>query len=207
MYKKAIFFDLDNTIYPVAAIGEKLFQPLFELIAKSGEFKGDLEDLKASTMRKPFQHVAAQYQMSDLLKERAMRLLHNLTYNEAIDVFPDYEAIRQLPLQKFLVTAGFTKLQFSKIYQLGIENDFTEIYVVDQTKSNDTKRSVFSGIMQSHQYSPKDILVVGDDPESELKAAKELNIDAVLYDSLRMYDQTVDLPRITDFKELEVYLN
>lgn len=61
--------------------------------------------------------------------------------------------------------------------------------------------------MLSSQHSPKDILVIGDDPESELKAANELGIDAMLYDSLRMYEQLVDLPRITDFIELETFLS
>lgn len=207
MTKKAIFFDLDNTIYPVAAIGDQLFQPLFELISKSGEFVGDFEELKTATMRKPFQHVSIQYQMSDLLKEQAMLLLRDLTYSGAITLFPDYEVIRKLPQQKFLVTAGFTKLQFSKIHQLAIETDFSGIFVVDQTISNDTKRSIFFDIMLSNQYSPKDVLVVGDDPESELKAAKELGIDAVLYDSLLLYDQMDYLPRITDFKDLKKYLS
>jgi putative hydrolase of the HAD superfamily len=34
MYKKAIIFDLDNTVYPVHSIGEELFAPLFALIMK-----------------------------------------------------------------------------------------------------------------------------------------------------------------------------
>ena len=43
MTKKALILDLDNTIYPVSAIGEKLFGKLFHLIIESGDYTGDFQ--------------------------------------------------------------------------------------------------------------------------------------------------------------------
>jgi putative hydrolase of the HAD superfamily len=37
MQKKAIIFDLDNTVYAVRTIGEELFASLFELITQDGK--------------------------------------------------------------------------------------------------------------------------------------------------------------------------
>jgi putative hydrolase of the HAD superfamily len=37
MRKKAIILDLDNTIYPVSSIGDKLFKSLLHLISDSGD--------------------------------------------------------------------------------------------------------------------------------------------------------------------------
>jgi len=41
--------------------------------------------------------------------------------------------------------------------------------------------------MQTYDYTPGDLLVIGDDPESEIKAAKALGIDTFLYDPTNRY--------------------
>ncbi|HEY5327808.1 MAG TPA: HAD hydrolase-like protein, partial [Mucilaginibacter sp.] len=77
---------------------------------------------------------------------------------------------------------GFPNLQRSKIKMLNIENDFVEIHIVDPDTSQQTKKSVFADIMTRHFYRADDVLVVGDDPESEINAAMELGIDTFLFD-------------------------
>ncbi len=61
MRKKAIILDLDNTIYPVSAIGDRLFKSLFDLIENSGGYRGDLEEMKTRIKRQPFQIVARDF--------------------------------------------------------------------------------------------------------------------------------------------------
>ncbi|GEM_PF-6912179 len=46
MKKAAFIFDLDNTIYPVNSIGDKLFGDLFKTIAKDGRYQGDMKQIK-----------------------------------------------------------------------------------------------------------------------------------------------------------------
>ncbi|NJO69682.1 MAG: HAD family hydrolase, partial [Bacteroidetes bacterium] len=53
--KKVLILDLDNTIYPVSAIGQKLFKPLFDLIERNGEYCGDIDSVKTEIMRRPYQ--------------------------------------------------------------------------------------------------------------------------------------------------------
>jgi putative hydrolase of the HAD superfamily len=74
-------------------------------------------------------------------------------------------------------------LQHSKIRALGVVGDFEEIHVVDPAGPGPgSKREVFADILRRHGWGPAQVLVVGDDPESELKAAHELGIETVLYD-------------------------
>lgn len=206
MTKKALFFDLDNTIYPVTAIGDQLFEPLSALIIQSGEYTGHIESIRSLIFRKPFQYVAEQHQMSASLRDRALQLLQDLTYPYPIEAFDDYHQTRHLPQKKYLITAGFTNLQLSKVKALNIEADFDGIYIVDHLRSNDTKKIVFQRIMDENSYDAKDVLVIGDDPASEIKAAAELGIDAVCYDSLGLWQEGMDSQRITDFGELGMYL-
>ena len=96
--------------------------------------------------------------------------------------FDEYVQIRSSGLMKFLVTTGFTKLQWSKVKMLGIENDFAEIHIVDPELSTQTKKDVFADILKRHHLIAAEVLVIGDDPESEIKAATELGIETFLYD-------------------------
>jgi len=184
-----LIIDLDNTIYPVKSIGEKLFRPLFDLVSspKYGLDRQTIQDAKEQIMRVPFQKVAEQFNFPEELRKDALMLLRGSTYDEPMQSFDDYELIRQLDTMKFLLTTGFQKLQESKVRSLGIENDFNEIFIVDPDKSEKTKKDIMIHIMDKYRLSPGSLLVIGDDPESEIKAAKELGIRSFLLDPDNTY--------------------
>lgn len=202
MRKKAIIFDLDNTIYPVHAIGDSLFASLFRLIEEEGSHRADMDRIRDEIMRRPFQLVASDYGFSRELTQKGTALLKDLTYEEAIEPFEDYPFVRGLPLDKFLVTTGFAKLQQSKVDRMRLAPDFREIHIVDPSASDRTKRDVFEDIMQRHLYAPGEVLVVGDDLHSEIAAAQQLGIDAVLYDNYGRHGAVASLPTISSFSEL-----
>lgn len=205
MKKKYIILDLDNTIYPVYTIGNELFKTLFELIEKTAEYKGSLDLVKRDIMRKPFQVVASTYEFSPALTLAGIDLLKNLEYSGPISPFEDYDMVRRSPQQKFLVTTGFEKLQWSKIRGLKIKDDFSEIRIVDPMTSSITKKDVFLDLINKYAFDKQALLVVGDDPHSELKAAVEIGIDTVLYDKLEI-NPVSEFTRITDYSELIQYL-
>lgn len=184
-----LILDLDNTIFPVKAIGEKLFAPLFKLMEKK-EYDIDEQNLKAAKneiMRKPFQKVAETYGFPQKLIEESIALLNDLTYNEPIDYFEEYNFVRQLPARRILLTAGFTKLQKSKVRALGIENDFEEVFIVDSEKTVENKKDFIEKIIDRYSLSKDNLIVVGDDPDSEIQAAVELGVTSFLLDTEGKY--------------------
>ncbi len=198
---KAIFFDLDNTIYPVSSIGEELFEPLFGLIEQSGELD-DLEAIKAEIQRKPFQQVAEKHGLSKGLTQKAIDLLQDLTCDMPMTPFADYASTRELPLRRFLITAGFTKMQQSKVKQLKLEGDFEEIHIIDPMKTNENKKARFKKIAEANSFALQEVLVVGDDDASEIQAARDLGMKAVLYDTLGLFADVKDVIKISSLKEL-----
>jgi putative hydrolase of the HAD superfamily len=206
MSKKAIIYDLDNTIYPVHSIGESLFEPFLKLLNEYGAHADNINAIKNDMMRKPYQVVAAEHNFNAELNERGLDLIQTMTYTGPINYFEDYPLIKNIPAERFLVTTGFYDLQYSKINGMGIADDFLEIHVVDPLTTNRTKQDVFVDIMRRHAYTVHDVLVVGDDPASEIKAAMDLGIDVVLYDKLERHKQT-DLYRITNYSELVALFN
>lgn len=203
MPRKAVIFDLDNTIYPVASIAKELFASLFRLLSESGELN-NLDEVKHDLMRKPYQVVALKHGFSAGLTKQGLRLLEGLRYEGPISPFDDYAETRSLSVKKFLVTTGFQALQQSKIEGMGLENDFTEIHIVDPQFSS--KKEVFASILSRHRLAPAEVLVVGDDPDSELKAANELGIAAVLYDKEGLQKGQTSFPHITGFQGLAAFL-
>lgn len=204
MKKKAIIFDLDNTLYAVDSIGDKLFSALFKLFEDDGSLNIELKNIKRNIMQKPFQTVAAQYSFSETLIEKCLTHLKMITYNGNLSAFDDYKHVKKIEADKFLVTTGFTKLQQSKIKSLGIANDFKEIHIVDITNYYTTKKEVFADIIFRHNYSVDEVLVIGDDVDSEIKAAQQLGVEALLYNKKAAKEINYSTKTISDFSELNM---
>ena len=124
MKKKALILDLDNTLFPTSAIGDELFAPLYELLERDGNFAGHLETIKQEMTRRPFQKLVLEFGFSRELTEQGIVLLNELQYHKPIALFEDYAVLKRYPIQKFLVTMGFKKMQESKVKHLGIHPDF-----------------------------------------------------------------------------------
>jgi putative hydrolase of the HAD superfamily len=202
MKKKAIIFDLDNTIFSVYSIGNTLFAPLFDLMEQDGTQWAHIDAIRDEVMRRPFQQIAKDYRFSDELTRKSIDILKRLAYNAPIEPFEDYGLVRQLPIDKYLVTTGFRCMQQSKVDGMGLQHDFLEIHIVDPTTSNQTKKEVFLDIVQRHGYAKEEVLIVGDDLHSEIKAAQELGIDAVWYDKYERYEPKPELTKIAHYQQL-----
>ena len=206
--KKAFIYDLDNTIYAVSSISKILFADLFALIENSTEHNGNIEGIKHELQRRPYQLVAKEFGFSESLTQAGFDLLNIMSYDDAIHPFPDYGEILLLEGDRFLVTTGFTKLQWSKIRGMQIEQHFLEIHIVDPSNSSRTKRDVFADIIERHGYTIAEVVVIGDDPKSEISAAQQLGIEAVLVDKTSQFPDAVVDHRVSGFGELRrIYQN
>ena len=181
---KALIFDFDNTIFPTKTITDEVFAGVYELMGQySGSLsKSDIENIQKELAGTAFQKVADHYHFPEELKSKGIALLNETTYHKPIKTFKDYAQVRQISLPKFLVTFGFMKLQQSKIDSAGVRNDFKEVIVVDPELSHETKRDVFLRLMKKYNYQADELIAVGDDPEAELGAARDLGIKTYLYD-------------------------
>lgn len=181
MIKKALIFDLDDTIYPTRSVADEMYKDLYDLLKKHVP-EDIFQRLREDLLTTPFQNVADRYALDKNLRDEGMKICLEMEYNGSITAFDDYHQAIDNTTLKFLVTAGYTKPQKSKIKQLGIESDFKEVIIADPYNSDLTKKDVFKLIMDKYQYQPFDILVIGDNPESEIAAAKDLGIETYLYD-------------------------
>lgn len=201
MKTKLIISDLDNTIFPVKSIGDELFAPLFRIIEEDGRHSAQMDQIRDDVMRIPFQKMAKQYNFSQNLIDRSIELLKRLEWKGNVTPFDDFSVLRSLPVRKMLVTAGFTPLQQSKADALSLQDDFDQIIIIDPEKTTKQKKDVFEEVMRKYHYHPQEILIVGDDLDSEIRAAQELGMVPVLYDKFDRYEH-VPVKKIHSFEEL-----
>lgn len=202
--KKAYFIDLDNTVYFTKPHVEVLLGPLYKLLAGQdlGISAEAFEKAKIEMMRTPFQKVAKLYRFKESAIASAVAYLEQDEVKVPLAVHNEYHYLKALSGLKFIITAGFERKQRSKMQMLGIADDFDGIFVVDATKTTGSKKDAFVEVMQKYNLGADDILVVGDDPESEIRFGLELGIATFLYDPAGHFPDAATTYRSTTLKDI-----
>ncbi|RZJ64575.1 MAG: hypothetical protein EOO45_18690 [Flavobacterium sp.] len=180
--KQVFFIDLDNTIYFTKPNEAVLMKGLYDLLEQQ-DLKLTEEQYiaaKGEMLRTPFLKVAEKYEFPKEVTDRLIDYLSNREVTKALIPSDDYHYIKSLKGRKFIVTAGFPKQQYSKVKMLGIADDFEDVQVVDVAVSN--KKQAFLNLIEKFKLNTEDILIIGDDAESEIKYGLELGIETFLLD-------------------------
>lgn len=180
---KAAIFDLDNCLCPATAAGQGLFAPAFEAIRRANRGAVDeqtLERALGECWYTAFDLVAQLHGFSQEMAAAGREAFARLEIAEPIEGYADLHLVQRLPLRRFLVTSGFRRLQQSKIERLKLEPCFEGIFIdaIDEP-GHPGKQHLFERILESAQCAPCDVLVIGDNPLSELLAGRNLGMVTV----------------------------
>jgi len=180
---KLLIFDLDDTLFETKSISKESVKPIFDkfehlLVKKYG--KETTAKIVSELWKFPFDFVAQKYNFNANMNSEFAHLINEHEYELYIETFEDFKIIQNLKQEKILVTTGFSKLQNAKIRDLGIEKDFSEIYIDDIFHPKRIfKKGIFKNILLEKNIDPKLVYVIGDNPNSELKAGFELGLNTV----------------------------
>ena len=178
---RAAVFDLDNCLAAADEAGEALFAPAFDAIRAVSRLSEDqLSAAFADMWRHALDHVARTHHFSDEMLQAGWRAFRNLEVTQPLRGYPDLWEIEKLPLARFLVTTGFRRLQESKIAALGIARlfDGIEVDAIDEPPRR-PKQQRFADIAARHGWQPAEVLVVGDNADSEIAAGRALGMPTV----------------------------
>lgn len=180
---KAIIFDLDNCLSAADESSRQLLEPVFDAVRQSNH--GTLSDGALALAfdacwHDAFDVVADRHGFSRAMLEAGWSAAAQAEVKTTLQGYPDLGALHGLSGKLFLVTSGFRRLQESKISALSISQLFTEVHVdaIDEVDRRG-KRRIFADILAAHSLLPEEVLVVGDDPESEIEAGNQLGITTV----------------------------
>jgi FMN phosphatase YigB (HAD superfamily) len=180
---KAIIFDLDNCLSRADEVGRQFLEPMFAALRRTNKGcvpENRLQEAFDAFWSNAYDWVAREYGFSDEMCEAGWAAASKVEIDAPMHGYPDIAELANLPAKLFLVTSGFRRLQESKIKALGFRSRFVEVHVDDiEEADRKGKEGIFQDILQRHGFSPREVLVVGDNPESEIKAGNNLGIPTV----------------------------
>lgn len=179
----AVIFDLDNCLAPADEVGADFFRPAFDAIAAAND-----GSVPADAMRQAlsdvwfhaFDRVAEQHGFTQAMFDAGWQAFANLEVVKPMQGYADLDDLAAIRADRFLVTSGFRKLQESKIRALGIAGLFHGIFVdaIDEAPRLG-KRGCFRAIIERYALAAQDVIVVGDNPDSEIEAGNSLGLRTV----------------------------
>ncbi|WP_257450456.1 HAD family hydrolase [Archangium lipolyticum] len=182
---KAVIYDLDDTLFPPRSVPEEaarsLLAALREVLEDSGELKAaQIADIMNMVWERPLDEIARLHGLSAEVQIRVGGVFAGFRLDCELMPYPDIQVIRQIPGLRFLVTTGFRRLQESKIERLGIAHYFDRIIVdaLDEPGRRG-KQTIFRELLEAYQLRPEEVVVLGDNPNSEIDAGNKLGIPTV----------------------------
>ena len=180
---RALIFDLDNCLAAANEVGEQLVEPAFAAIraANRGTLsEAALSEAISECWRHPLDFVAEKYGFSDEMLAAGWKVFSSTAVETPMNGYDDLDVLRELPLELYLVTSGFRRLQESKIKALKFEHLFAGIHVdaIDEADRKG-KQGIFKSILDARQLKPEEVIVVGDNPDSEIEAGNQLGMKTV----------------------------
>ena len=179
-----LILDLDDTIFQTNSINPEIFESAFSIIHNyyhSRETGIPIEKMITALWSQPHDLVFSKYKTPTYIISEFYTQISTINYSTLnIKTFDDYKWIRNNSKRKILVTTGLKELQLAKIKALGIESDFEAIKIDDpRLHPRQHKLDIFKQILKETAIAPKEIWVIGDNPDSEIKAGKQLGMNTV----------------------------
>lgn len=207
---KGIIFDLDNCIFDTSSMGGRAIQGVKDALLSSALPEDTKQAIGLALKTDPLDDVLKRFGVPAEVGE-AMRVAYresDVPEDCVVQTYGDEQYIQELSLKKVLVTSGYLKFQTSKIKRLGIESLFDEVIidVLDDPLARKGKTKIFEEILHRYGWDSGEVLVVGDNPRSELRSAKELGIMAIqtLRPRIEKWDEADH--HIFSFKELQALI-
>lgn len=184
---QAWIFDLDHCLFNTAAVGLHDY-------ARALQKNQYIQQLGYADFLKVLEHIYTdevegyqeervgitlpEHSVQDILAN--FLALHTSDDAKTRGSYGDEWVIPKLPGKKFLVTTGYRTYQMSKVKALGIRHFFDEVFVDARGEGvRRGKKNIFEYLIRKYELDPKDVPVVGDNPESELSAARQLTMPAI----------------------------
>ncbi|HKD99939.1 MAG TPA: TIGR02253 family HAD-type hydrolase [Planctomycetota bacterium] len=197
---KAVFFDIDDTLFSTTVFAEKARRAAIEAMIAHG-LKGSREDL-IRELNEVVAEFTSNYEhhLDKLLLRLPPEALdgHNpailvaagiVAYHETkfreLRVYDDvHEVLRQLgrtPLILGIISHGWTVKQAEKIVRLKITEfiDKRAIFISDQIGISKPNPKLYRKACEALGVDPREAMYVGDNPKNDLEPAKALGMVSV----------------------------
>ena len=113
------------------------------------------------------------------------------------NVFPGvHETLEYLAgkYRLYILTNGFAEIQVQKISNSGLQPYFTKLFMAEMVGYQKPDRRFFEYAIKSVHAHKSECLMIGDDPEADIKGAANAGIDQVFFNPVTNSLQLLNLP-------------
>ncbi|HIH24056.1 TPA: HAD hydrolase-like protein [Candidatus Woesearchaeota archaeon] len=179
---KVAIFDLDLCCIDTYSQGEDILDPVLKVARESAPLDGSkLESLRRELMQENFDTVMNRYTLPSTTVSCMRSAYARLVAPPSTSTYGDMDALEALDMKRYLVSTGFYRFQMSKIHITGILPYFEAVLIdsLDNLSARKGKLDIFRAIRLHEGVASQDVVVIGDNPRSELAAAKTLGMRTV----------------------------
>lgn len=178
---KCIIFDWDMCLFDTETLRPHVVKLIMSTLAMFDLPAGVREKAEALIRKDAPFTVVRECNLPPAVARALLDAYSAIEVPECVRTFGDEHHVADLPIEKILVTVGFERVQHAKIRRTGIGQMFTEIHVdaLDYDGKHTGKEAIFRKIMAARGLAPRQVMVVGDNPHTELGAGKRIGMVTV----------------------------
>lgn len=105
-----------------------------------------------------------------------------------------------------IITNGFEEVQYIKIRESGMEKYFDHVITSEKAGVQKPHPDIFNLALRLSDSKNDQVIMIGDDMEADVLAARKMNIDAVLFDPHKKNESVGDFKIISQLSELRQWL-
>lgn len=227
---QCVIFDLDHTLWDYDTNCAEALQELYEKneLKKRGinSFSNLLEVFMEMNTQMWDQYDLGIIKRDVIRYQRFHRILMALgidDYNLSLSMSSDYVALSPtkknlLPNAKvvldylkqkysmMIITNGFEDIQATKLTSSGIATYFNSVITSESVGHKKPAKEIFEHAMASGNYNTKDVIMIGDNLNTDIKGANNASIDSVYFNPGRKAHKSTVKYEISDLIELKSIL-
>jgi putative hydrolase of the HAD superfamily len=203
---KHLFFDLDNTLWDFKANANEAFYVVFNRLGIMDRIPDMPRFLEV--YEKYNEHLWTEYRRGKIKKDHLRHERITLSFQEMGIEDPELCRqvvelyIREAPqrtnlfdgvhetlgylCQKYklyIVTNGFAEIQIQKINNCGLNKYFNKLFIAEVIGYQKPDRRLFEYAVKSIHAHKSDCVMIGDDPEADIRGAWNAGIDQIFYNN------------------------
>jgi putative hydrolase of the HAD superfamily len=198
-----LFFDLDRTLWDYDANSREAFRDLLPSYLPGMEVNPDHFFQRFNTHNEQLWGEYRKFNISKsfLRTERFRRVFEEYgIQDESLAAKMNADYIRVAPQKKalvpdakdvivelagryqlYIITNGFTEVQFIKLSESGLSSYFKKVFTSDMAGETKPASAIFHYALSSVQARKNESLMIGDDLEVDVIGARNYGIDQVYY--------------------------
>lgn len=225
-----MIFDLDHTLWDYDKNCAEALSELYEIkkLKEKGidSFDNLFEVFMEMNMQMWDQYDLGIIQRDVIRYQRFHRILLSLgvdDYNLSLEMSSEYVALS--PTKKnllpnamnvldylrakynlLIITNGFDDIQATKLSSSGISKYFDNVVTSEKAGHKKPAKEIFEYAMAKGNYQPNDVIMIGDNLNTDIKGARNAAIDSVYFNPLKKQHKTDLKHEISDLIELKSIL-